>query len=200
MTGRMHCTPSACSNRSEGAASTGETLRVDAGLVILGRVWLEVELLLAFLLRGERGAFLRLRDGRLGAVAGLSWLQGSGARHRNAVLVGGARWRHRCVLLREVRGLVRMRVHVGRERLTLARGVRRVVHGLFRLRSSPSGPRRLRNGRRPSATLAMPWHNVETMLWPVGRRPTVRRGGRRGEGRRLSRREIIWTGPEAGEG
>jgi hypothetical protein len=33
---------------------------------------------------------LRLRQGRLGAVSGLR----SGTGHRNAVLVGGARWGH----------------------------------------------------------------------------------------------------------
>jgi len=39
-------------------------------LVILGRVRLEVQLLLAFLLRSEGGAFLGLRRGRLGSVGG----------------------------------------------------------------------------------------------------------------------------------
>jgi len=79
-------------NRSAGRIGSGRgvSLRVYAGLVIFGRVWLEVQLLLSFLLRGERGAFLRLRQGRLGAVSGLR----SGTGHRNAVLVGGARWGH----------------------------------------------------------------------------------------------------------
>lgn len=75
--------------RAASAVERGrKSLRVYAGLIILGRVWLEVQFLLSFLLRCERGAFLRLRE--LGAVSRLR----SGTGHRSAVLVGGARWGH----------------------------------------------------------------------------------------------------------
>lgn len=65
------------SGRVKRAAPVGkESLRVYPALFVLGRVRLQVDFLLAFLFRRERGTILRQRRGRRGSVAGLAlrWL------------------------------------------------------------------------------------------------------------------------------
>ena len=90
-------------------------------------------------------------------------------------------------LLGQVGRLMGMAVHVGRQRLALARGVRRLMHVLG-LRSSPSGPRRQRieDGRRLARSgERWAWQGERAVVY-VGRVPAGRRRDARGcgQGRR----------------